>query len=442
MLLTPSLVSWTPRQTIYLGDHAPKLDSLHEEHCVPCSKPRPNFIGSQWEAVGPDIVHVHKKSVQLTNATRLEKLLDAGRSHFKDTDDLMKALQGSGMRALDSYAYHVTVGSERRAWVPWPNYQQYWDSKAATCDNFANRQLLLQHTRGNKTTCCPPVVMTIGCGHCGTSAMGGILKVLLTNSLRGKEPMYFSNPKKPCESIDAYTRLWPDTGPAHGKYGYELTPGYGRCSGHGAGVAANIAKHLPRTKFLVFIRDATSLMFSLATSCRSGEAFDKEARNAARGIFQGDEQALCPLLTIKAYLRYFPIDRFLFISSERFQHHTAATALDVVEFLGVPFDPKHHLLVESNSSASTNGARGANSAAFGKTRPSDQTRHMFDNIGCYCARELRKFLRLAPDDQFVANLADDNHYCADPKREPGADPAKHFACSGSFTCPQPKPATG
>ena len=193
----------------------------------------------------------------------------------------------------------------------------------------------------NNRVCCPPVLMTIGCGHCGTSTMHDMLlsTSLFYASSGGKESEYFDTRNK-LTQLTEYLQLFPR--PANStRFALDLTPGIGRCQAHSAATAANVRRLLPNMKFLVFIRDPADWLLSFSY-CSTNRAFAQWFNRLQRGscyqiegVLQGLPEGVCPFYQIEEWMHHFPPSRFLFISFESFVQYPEEHILDVLEFLGM-----------------------------------------------------------------------------------------------------------
>lgn len=285
------------------------------------------------------------------------------------------------------------------AWVP--RRAIYLGKTAPRFDSMDASQCFI---RGN-ISYCPPILMTIGAGHSGTTSMAYMLLQALRSlrlSTRGKETKVDWERAVP----EGYVSLFPGTEPA-GPFGIDLTPAAGgECAVSGARAAQRLQTLFPQTKLLVFLRNPADLLYS-CSYCLDAERFDQVVQRSWHNL----HAALCPIMLIRAWLAVFSLDRFLFISAERFAAHPSEHVRDVLSFLGW-----HHLASSMRMLPEVDvSARNCSHRVRGRLPMLDETRSRLQNVTCSCARELRALLHLnvtALDDDFVVNPAVDPAWCA------------------------------
>ena len=160
--------------------------------------------------------------------------------------------------------------------MPWTPRQTVWlGHSIPTFDSFdAGRCIYCSDRPGG--TCCPPILMTLGSGHSGTTAMSEYLISSVPGlrfSSRGKETKV--NWESQSDALlPGYLRLFPGTGTGTGTFGVDLTPSSGgECARRARMAAQQLRRLLPKTKFLVFVRNAADLMFSASYCvCRGLES--------------------------------------------------------------------------------------------------------------------------------------------------------------------------
>ncbi len=150
---------------------------------------------------------------------------------------------------------------------------------------------------------------------------------LLKLSVRGKETKVAWDAQSEAK-LPGYTKLFPGTG--RGTFGIDLTPAAGgECARRARRAAQKLYELLPRTKFLVFLRNGADLYYS-SSYCRNASDFDRLVDNWWTNL----HGALCPVFLVREWLRVFPSDRFLFVSAEAFTRAPEEHVHDVLRFLG------------------------------------------------------------------------------------------------------------
>lgn len=246
-------------------------------------------------------------------------------------------------------------------------------------------------TRCVGAVCCPPVLMTIGNGHSGTTSVAKALLALpyfVTGKHGRKESKFFDLPSsrdRDPASVEDYVKQYTGTGPNASVYGVDLSPGLGACEPDIG--AETLRRWLPRTKFLVFLREPVSYLYS-HSYCRKASAFDWYVRSSRSSLPLAE---LCPVLKVWAWFERFAPERFLFLSTERLAREPLAHVLDVHDFLGLPPPNATHVqaLERSLRHRSHDVATSIN-----RSEPWNSTVALVQQTACPCQCALHELLRL------------------------------------------------
>ena len=213
--------------------------------------------------------------------------------------------------------------------------------------------------------CCPPLMMTIGCGHCGTSTVTSWLLAFpnTTMSIKNKEPRWLTPAKT---DIHSYLQLWPNTGVASARFGVDMSPANGGvCPTHPStviGAADHMARAavrlMPMIKLLVFVRNPADLLYSISR-CPTPEAYEHAVINhvTIRRALPGYG---CPYSMVAPWLERYPRNRFLFFLNSRLRGREIDHLLDLLDFLGLGASAKQwvervnltQLVLQSNNHVS------------------------------------------------------------------------------------------
>lgn len=281
---------------------------------------------------------------------------------------------------------------------------------------------------------CPPILMTLGLGHSGTTILnywllgikvqkakrnaseGGVHTFELVNSVIGKETKFFDTYKrltsreiqrnyvnlfksfdKPTSNLQPQSQELQELPSSH-QLSIDFTPGVGRCAR--SIVVENIYTSFPNMKFLVFLRDPVEWLYS-ATYCKSAKSFDTWARRHIGGP-HGFPLSTCFAPVISSFFTRFNRSRFLFIPNHYMRQYPGDVLLDVIDFLGL------QVLNEAEARARTN----ANQTEVGKDMPEymkfhlgvskanekesiqNSTRQFVGERTCHCLEDLHTLLDL------------------------------------------------
>ena len=266
----------------------------------------------------------------------------------------------------------------------------------------------------------PPVLMTIGQGHAGTTTVADWLVDLPFSPPEGflpAQPLRFIfsygyrhanmsdkeaglfNSLIPKEKLEAsylmYAQSFNGTGLIDNHLGIDITPGYGGtpegCFNGITGqiIATRIHTALPNMKFIVLVRDIADLLYSVSY-CQTPGLFDKMARQMYRnGKFHLDSRILNFITTTKRFMSMFGADRFLFILSSRMKCRSIEVLLDISEFLGICPDNSLDLVRIARTKAHVTGTE--------KAPMYEKTRAFINKYTCHISMEMAQFLHSEED---------------------------------------------
>ena len=279
---------------------------------------------------------------------------------------------------------------------------------------------------------CPPILMTLGLGHAGTTTMNSWLvgkkaRQARGNRTQGDEPIFEiseSSIGKETKFFDTWRpRTWSDVarnylplfevsseplsrspqerGHRVFRRAIDITPGIGRCPRRT--VVDSIYNSFPRMKFLVFLRDPVDWLYS-ASYCANAKSFDAWARKHIGGP-NGFPLATCFASTISTFFLKFERSRFLFIPSNVMKLHPEEVLLDVFDFIGLEALIKHGGNTSFDLSASWSTLNGAEKLSDGKVMHlgisslhkeeiNNETRFYLNERTCHCTQELHTLLDL------------------------------------------------
>lgn len=315
---------------------------------------------------------------------------------------------------------HYPIGLS--AWQPraaiylgddWPSLESIDHDSCRPCKTLHNVNGSSSSSSPNEL-CCPPALLSLGCPHCGTTAVASWLLEMpnITHSTKGKEPKYLFNLEIPqthgAEPLRNYLRLWPNTGRASGRYGVDMSPDTGgRCASNGiydqrvlehqsSGITASTIAQLtrrimPSIKLLVIVRHPAEYAYSIS-KCTSAPAFNAavirhvQTQHQLPGLY-------CSHSMVEQWTRRFPIRNFLFFLSERMRVKPEDHLLDLLDFLGL-------------GAAANSWSKRANLTEIIQTAGSHRsnhaqqmyphTRRYFEAALCTCHERMLRLLRLPP----------------------------------------------
>jgi hypothetical protein len=277
---------------------------------------------------------------------------------------------------------------------------------------------------------CSPVLMDVGCGHCGTNSMYNYFAAHKLVSVAARKPMmWVGNRELNATTAMLYRSVFAPAAPdrTDAPYGVDVSEGYFRyrVERHGAEysnaqqIALNIDRALPYIKLLFHVRDPLDRFMSLHYTTNGTDYHHNFMQQLHLGKFQTVyENECCYVNTLESYLRVIPGDRMLVLETQRLFWHRDEVWSEILTFAGIPYQPLNLPTIINCKADRYHGGYAGCYAGMSRVLP--ETRRAYQKLAyaTSCDRRLASFLRLWPQERLFGYTpsVDDRAYSPPERR--------------------------